>query len=469
MDNMAFSKEISYQDPAELFKKFSSFPWAFLLDSADAFRPFDDTNRFSYIALNPFEKIKIKNKKRLETNEIINDPFLYLKNIMSQYQINHRDDLPLFQGGAVGYFSYDLCYYLEDIKFPSINENTAYADLAIGIYDTIISFDHIKKKSWIVSTGFPETSIENRSKRAKKQIETYTKSILAKEQKDENDGPKSYAISLKSPFDKNRYVNLVKKAQNYILEGDIFEVNLSHRFEGELPKSLKNKFSLYLKMRENNPSPFSAYLNFDDHQILSASPERFLSLEGNKVSTRPIKGTAPRGKSEKEDMLISQALSSSEKDRSENVMITDLLRNDLSKVCTPQSVIVKKLCGLETYPTVHHLVTVVEGTLRNELDALDLLKACFPGGSITGAPKVRAMQIIYELEPTKRGPYCGSIGYVGFNGMMDTSIVIRTLLAQSEKITYQAGGAVVLDSSPEGEYEETLTKSAAIKKTLTTE
>lgn len=465
MKHLPLSLEIPYEDPGLLFQNFSDKSWAIFLDSADSDRQRDDTNRCSYIVFEPFEKILIKRHQRVGGSGRVSNPFQYLNAIMQAYAVKSDPQLPVFQGGAVGYFSYDLCHYYEDINRPIQQEDSPYADLAVGLYDTVISFDHVLKKAWIVSNGFSESSIEKQRDRAESNIQ-YCLDLLRNQQRSKDDAP---CFRLKddliSPFDKSGYGQLVEKAKNYILEGDIFEVNLSHRFEGWLDGTLPNKYDLYLNMRTRNPSPFSAYLNFNDHHILSTSPERFLLLREGIASTRPIKGTARRGQSQTEDRLIAELLAKSEKDRSENVMIVDLLRNDLSKVCLADSVKVKKLCGIETYPTVHHLVSIIEGKLRSDAAALELLEACFPGGSITGAPKVRAMQIIYELEPTARGPYCGSIGYIGFNGSMDTSIVIRTLLVDKDnKITYQAGGAVVLDSSPVDEYEETLTKSASIRK-----
>lgn len=468
MKNFPLTAEIPYENPALLFKTFADEPWSFLLDSADSNRQLDDTNRYSYIAFDPFDKIIIKNGKRIDDGEMVNNPFKYLNDIISRFQLPHKPGLPLFQGGAMGYFSYDLCHYLEDVNQPQLAEESVYADLAVGLYDVIISFDHVLKKTWIVSTGFSKEMNSCRHEKARDRVE-FCLNKLARNDTSVVSKYKSDIgrdVDLVSLFNEDSYSDLVKKAQNYISDGDIFEVNLSHRFKAELSLEQEDMYELYLKMREVNPSPFSGYLNLGDHQILSTSPERFLLLKDKAVSTRPIKGTAPRGKSPEEDKMISEELLRRDKDRSENIMIVDLLRNDLSKVCEPDSVKVKKLCGLETYPTVHHLVSVVEGKLKSDVTALDLLEACFPGGSITGAPKVRAMQIIYLLEPTQRGPYCGSIGYIGFNGAMDTSIVIRTLLAEGNAISYQAGGAVVLDSSPQGEYAETLAKSASIRRTL---
>ncbi|MGH6929326.1 MAG: anthranilate synthase component I family protein, partial [Dongiaceae bacterium] len=218
----------------------------------------------------------------------------------------------------------------------------------------------------------------------------------------------------------------------------------------------------YCRLRDLNPAPFAAFLRFDDVEIVSASPERFLSMRGNRVETCPIKGTRPRGRTVEEDRALADELLASEKDRAENVMIVDLLRNDPSRVCRDRSIDVPRLCELESFATVHHLVSTIVGELRPDLTAVDLLAACFPGGSITGAPKIRAMEIIAELEPTRRGPYCGSIGYIGFDGGMDTSIVIRTYAIRNGCVTFQAGGGIVADSTPAGEYAETLAKARAL-------
>jgi para-aminobenzoate synthetase component 1 len=253
--------------------------------------------------------------------------------------------------------------------------------------------------------------------------------------------------------------------REYIVAGDIFQANLSQRFQGSLPEA---PFDLYRRLRRRNPAPFAAYLAFGDLAVLSASPERFLRLDQERrlVETRPIKGTRPRGLGPMHDAALGRALAESEKDRAENVMIVDLLRNDLSRVCRPGTVRVPELFALEHHPTVHHLVSTVVGELEPGADAFDLIRAAFPGGSITGAPKVRAMEIIAELEPTQRGVYCGSIGYISATGAMDTSIVIRTYLALEGQVYFQAGGGIVADSDPELEYRETLDKARGLIETL---
>ena len=254
------------------------------------------------------------------------------------------------------------------------------------------------------------------------------------------------------------------KVREYIVAGDIFQANLSQRFQAPLREP---PFELYRRLRRRNPAPFAAYLAFGDVTVLSASPERFLRLDpGGQVETRPIKGTRPRGLGPMHDAALGRALAESVKDRAENVMIVDLLRNDLSRVCRPGTVRVPELFALEQHPTVHHLVSTVLGELEPGADAVDLVRASFPGGSITGAPKVRAMEIIAELEPTRRGIYCGAIGYLSATGAMDTSIVIRTMVLRDGELYFQAGGGIVADSDPELEYRETLDKAAGLIATL---
>jgi para-aminobenzoate synthetase component 1 len=267
-------------------------------------------------------------------------------------------------------------------------------------------------------------------------------------------------IGLRSSFTHRGYLDAVTRVREYIVAGDIFQANLSQRLEAPLEE---DHWHLYRRLRDVNPAPFAAYLEFDGVHVASASPERFLQLTpSGQVETRPIKGTRPTGLSPQHDAALSRSLADSEKDRAENLMIVDLLRNDLSRVCRPGSVRVPELFALERYRTVHHLVSTVVGQLAPGRDATDLLAAAFPGGSITGAPKVRAMEIIAELEPSRRGVYCGSIGYLSVTGAMDTSIVIRTLVALGGRAYFQVGGGIVADSEPEQEYQETLHKARAL-------
>jgi para-aminobenzoate synthetase component 1 len=272
------------------------------------------------------------------------------------------------------------------------------------------------------------------------------------------------AIGLRSTFTHRGYLDAVARVREYIVAGDIFQANLSQRFQAPLPGP---PFEVYRRLRRRNPAPFAAYLGFEDVTVLSASPERFLRLDHDRrVETRPIKGTRPRGLVPMHDAALGRALAESEKDRAENLMIVDLLRNDLSRVCRPGTVRVPELFALEQHPTVHHLVSTVVGELDPAADAVDLVRAAFPGGSITGAPKVRAMEIIAELEPTRRGVYCGAIGYLSASGALDTSIVIRTFVTRGGELYFQAGGGIVADSDPELEYREALDKARGLIETL---
>ena len=268
------------------------------------------------------------------------------------------------------------------------------------------------------------------------------------------------SLDLRSSFSREAYLEAVERVREYIFAGDIFQANLSQRLEAPLDEPA---WELYKRLRAINPAPFAAYIETGEATIMSASPERFLRVSTDRtVETRPIKGTSPRGIGPEHDAALGQALIESEKDRAENLMIVDLLRNDLSRVCVPGTVRVPELFLLENYPTVHHLVSTVVGVLPPKADAVDLLQASFPGGSITGAPKVRAMEIIAELEPSRRGVYCGSIGYLSVTGALDTNIVIRTYLALERRVYFSVGGGIVADSDPTAEYEETLTKARAL-------
>lgn len=324
----------------------------------------------------------------------------------------------------------------------------------------------MKKRAWIFSCGFSADSFTVNLEKALARQQWLLAEIQQHFQLKSIPEVTCRSAAIVSNFTADTYQDAVKKVIEYILEGDIFEANISQCFKTELPEGL-SPFDLYRRLRAINPAPFAAFLMFEDVVLVSASPERFLQLSDKKIETRPIKGTRARGETVTEDERLKQDLVSSEKDRSENVMIVDLLRNDLSRVCRGHSVKVPQLCGLETYASVHHLVSVVTGELSEEKDAIDLLRASFPGGSITGAPKVRAMEIIAEVEALQRGPYCGSIGYIGFNGDMDTSIIIRTFAIKNRVVAFQAGGAVVADSDPLAEYKETLTKAKALHRALT--
>lgn len=457
-------EEIPYTEPMALFSCVAHHSGAIFLDSANSKDAFQETNRYSYIVFDPFETITIKNKHWLEDNSEVIDPFTLLKEKLICFSMpTLSSELPPFQGGAAGFFSYEIAHYIEEI--PSTIDNMNFPDLAIGFYDVVISFDHKTKRCWIISTGFPERVGEGQQARAQQRLQTVKNLLASPSKQNIHSHPFCAASDIYSHFNEHSYRDIVKKAQYYIREGDIFEVNLSQRFTVTLDNTFA-PFKLYEKLHYTNPAPFSAYMNWGDTIIASASPERFISVSQGRVETRPIKGTIKRGSTPEQDEQLRAQLIQSEKDIAENVMIVDLMRNDLSRVCEDDSIVVETLCGLETYESVHHLVSVIKGQLKPSLHAIDLLKATLPGGSITGAPKIRAMEIIAELEPHSRGPYCGSLGFISFTGDMDMSIIIRTFAIQNNTVTFQAGGAVTLDSDPKKEYQETLVKSHALKKAL---
>lgn len=455
--------EIPYVNPCHLFENFSQLSGAILLDSAEQR---EGCGRYSFIGIDPFIILQSKNGLIYKNNlKLSGDPFTILQMELSQYRLSMHAGLPPFQGGVAGYFSYELYQHLEKIPFAKLDD-MHFPDMLLGFYDLIIGFDTLTNKAWIYSSGFPELDENKRIKRAQQRLDWLLTKVNNASLNDTLSNITCETTAISSNFTAENYCLAVSKVINYILDGDIFETNISQRYTATMPHGLST-FDLYARLRKINPAPFAAFLNFENTILASASPERFIKLENGLIETRPIKGTRKRSSNLREDADLAQALLNSPKDHAENTMIVDLMRNDLSRVCEDFSVQVPKLCGLESYATVHHLVSIVHGKLKNNYDAIDLLRASFPGGSITGAPKIRAMEIIAEVEPTQRGPYCGSIGYIGFNGNMDTSITIRTYCIQDNKITFQVGGAIVADSLPEDEYFETLAKAAALNRALT--
>ena len=394
---------------------------------------------------------------------ITGNPFDTLQRLLEIYRLDPSPSPVPFVGGGVGYLSYDLCHFIERLS-ATTSDDLKLPECYFGFYDLVIAFDHLEGKAYVISSGFPELREPERMARAAGRIAAikYKLTVVSDSRATPAAPPSSPAkpaAALKSNFTHKEYVDTVEKARQYIIAGDIFEVNLSQRFETELSIT---PYELYKRLRQINPAPFAAYLDFDGVAVVSASPERFLQLRGDYVETRPIKGTRPRGKTEDEDATLADELLTSAKDRAENIMIVDLERNDLGRVCRFGTVKVTELAVLETFPTVFHLTSTITGRLREDKNGIDLLKAAFPGGSITGAPKVRAMEIIDELEPTKRGVYTGSIGYLGLNGDLDLNIAIRTFVVKDGKAYFQVGGAVVYDSEPEAEYQETLDKGKAL-------
>lgn len=462
MPATALAREIPFVDPLAAFAALRHLPAPVLLDSA---RPDPRLGRWSYVAADPFSLLTSKDG-RITSGErsFTGDPLAVLQRALKHYATAHDPAVPVpFQAGAIGYLGYDLCHHLERLPHPA-SDDMAFPDLALGFYDAILAVEVLDRRAWILSTGWPELTPAAQMHRRKARAD-WLQARLARAADLPLPEPARDEVPLASNFTRPDYEAGVARVVEYILAGDIFQANLSQRFRAELPEGL-DPFELYRRLRARNPAPFAAFLDLGEVAIASASPERFLELKAGKVETRPIKGTRPRGRDPAEDERLGAELLASEKDRAENVMIVDLLRNDLSRVCKDHTVLTPEVCVLESFATVHHLVSTVTGELKEGTDAVDLLRATFPGGSITGAPKIRAMEIIAELEPTRRGPYCGGIGWLGFDGWMDTSITIRTYAIKGRTLTFQAGGGIVADSEPAAEYDETLAKARALIEAL---
>ncbi len=449
--------------PVDVFTRLAHRPHTLFFDSASRE---GKSGRYSFVATDPFHWI--------EATTDDNDPLTKLESFWKRYPSESQPDLPPFQGGVAGLFGYDLGQTIEQLPPPCIDDLPTPA-LAVGAYDVVVAFDHQRNQSWIISQGFPETDHSARRERAAARIAKMREWLASEPSQPtfasnittslENLAPQfdvgiEGVTSNLSPED---YHAMVVQAVEQIHAGDIFQVNLAQRL---LTPARCDSVEFYLRLRKQNPAPYAGFLNLGDWQICSTSPECFLTLRAGEVETRPIKGTRGRSQFPEADLFAGDDLRLSEKDRAENVMIVDLMRNDLSRVCTDNSVCVTQLCQLETYAYVKHLVSTVRGRLRTTATPFDLLRSCFPGGSITGAPKIRAMQIIAHLEPTARGAYCGSLGYVGFDGQLDSSILIRTVTAGHGWWQIPVGGGIVAQSQAADEYNETWQKAHGMLKAL---
>jgi len=394
-------------------------------------------------------------EERIE-RRAVRDPFDFLRTIAPAGAVQRGAPGVPFSGGAIGYLGYGLRRAVERLP-PAPRDPLGQPDAWFGLYDRALVFDHREKRVVLVSTGLGASGEREREKRAAAGIADMRRAMSGPA----GPGPGREVARRTARLRTSRgaYLTAVARALEYIACGDLYQVNLSHRIECPFDG---DPADLFADLARCNPAPFAAYLDAGDFQVVSASPERFVALSGSRVSSSPIKGTRPRGSTPEEDLRLSRELSESAKDRAENVMIADLVRNDLGRVCETGSVRVERLCALESFATVHHLVSSVSGGLRPDADRMDLLRALFPGGSMTGAPKVRAMEIIDELEGEERGIYSGGIGYLSLDGSMDFNIVIRTLVCASGLAHLRVGGAVVADSRPEQEHRETLDKARAL-------
>ncbi len=431
-------------DVSRLYQSLRHLPWAFWLDSGNG-EHLGYGGRYHILVADP--RIRILSNRGVtslqyrdgrveQTREAVLD---VIREAMGPEQVSSGK--PPFSGGAVGYFSYDFGLRLEGLPVVS----GGIPEVAVGIFDWAIIVDQQQYSCWL--TGKPGAIAD-----------ALSALMCSKEDQPAVSPGRKMASRPVYETSQQQYARAFARIQHYLREGDCYQVNYAQRFSAPFAD---DSWPLYLAMRAANPSPYGAYLPFPFAQILSSSPEQFLAVRKGRVTTRPIKGTRPRSEDSRQDQRLAEELENSEKDRAENLMIVDLLRNDLGRVCAPGSIAVPELFKVESYPTVHHLVSTVTGTLAEGEDALSLLAACFPGGSITGAPKHRAMEIIQELEVYPRQIYCGSIVRIGFDGNMDSNIAIRTLQIDHGSASYHAGGGIVADSKLDEEYQESLDKAAA--------
>lgn len=474
--------------PSAALERAADLPYVILLESAARDDPVH--GRYSYLAASPEEVLVshghhvarwVRKAGSLGRNErdgyslvelIDGLPLEILRERLRMRERAPIEGLPPFQGGAAGLFSYELARTLERLPAPERNEFDV-PELAVGLYDAVVAWDHRENTCHVIERKVPRAdsgSYEGRWFRMWEERlagSPRTPEERATAPLTESDLGPSFRVeidhTLRSNFSRAAYVEAVARVIEYIRAGDAFQVNIAQRL---LAPQTTSALDLYRRLREHNPAAFAGYFDLGEHTVASSSPELFLALRGDEVTTRPIKGTRPRGATREEDASLEAELAQSEKDRAENVMIVDLLRNDLSRVSRPHSVTVPRLFDIERHPTVWHLVSEVHGTLRRDRSAIDLLEATFPGGSITGAPKIRAMEIITELEKTARGPYCGSLAWIDDGGDLGASILIRTATVSRGWIQLPVGGGITAQSDPEDEYQETLDKAAGMLRAL---
>jgi para-aminobenzoate synthetase component 1 len=431
-----------------------------------------DLGRYSFFGIEPFLVLQSKDGLITQSSKegkkaYKGNAFQELRSTLDKYKLavdSKKSSLP-FLGGAVGFLSYDLGFCLENISRKNVDD-LGVPDLWFAFFDLVLCVDHRKNTVLIFSSGFPETNPRLRKIQADLKLKNFLKnlSLVMKTDKcfySENNSANEYAVS--SNFTYDDYHRAVKKSLDYIIKGDIYQINLSQRFHA---LSKLSSEQLFLNLKRCFPVPFGGILKTDDFSIISGSPERFIKYDGKYIVTRPMKGTRPRSISRILDRKFRKELVNSKKDKAELLMIVDLERNDLGKVCDYGSVEVESLRNFEEYSTVFQTTAQIRGRLYPEMDRIDIIKACFPGGSITGCPKIRAMQIIEELEPNRRGIYTGGLGYLSFNGNMDFNILIRSFFKKNKDIYFGVGGGIVYDSTPEKEYEEIQVKAEVLNRAL---
>lgn len=455
-----------FETPLTAFLKTEQGDYSFLLESVEQG---EKMGRYTFMGSTPFLIFQSKGKTvtltRANKTEIIrdvSDPLKKLQELMSSFNPVKVDGIPPFHGGAVGYISYDAGRLME--KLPDLLPDPLdVPDLFFMITDTILVFDHINHRIKVISNAWIESNVKEAYELAVKKIDKIIRRMTATSIKVKRRPLKKKSSRLVYETSKKEFLKAVATAKEHIKAGDIFQIQISQR----ISKSLSvDPFDLYRALRQVNPSPYLFYLKFKDLRIVGSSPELLVrSLNGN-VQTRPIAGTYKRGATEEEDRQLEKKLLADPKERAEHVMLVDLGRNDLGRVCDYHTVQVNEFMIIEKYSHVMHIVSNVVGHLKREKNAFDVLKACFPAGTLTGAPKIKSMELIEKLEKSRRGIYGGAVGYFSFSGNLDTAIAIRTMVVYQNKIYFQAAAGIVADSVPENEYEETLNKMRALMKAL---
>lgn len=460
-------KEVTnLENPSELLKRVLKYRYPFLLESA---RTHPVTGRYSFLGWDPYLVFKSKGdwvwvEKNGKSESMRGEPLKILQRLLSQYRSPKLPGFPPFGGGAVGYFSYEVRHFFE--RLPNFaKDDLRLPDILFLFVDQLIALDHIENKIWIVVNA-PTENGEAGYHRALARIEGVEVMLGRTSSSTIQEFPGIDPSQILSNMSERDFKWMVERAKAYIRAGDIFQANLSQRLEAPYGGS---PYSLYEHLRRINPSPFASYFDFGDFAIVSSSPERLLKKENDWIETRPLAGTRPRGRDNFENQQKRMELLLNEKERAEHLMLIDLERNDLGRVCLFGTVRVSEMMVLEEYSHVIHIVSNIRGKLREGKNGFDILRALFPGGTITGVPKVRCMEIIDELEPVARGLYTGSIGYLGFNGEMDLNLVIRTFLLKEGRAYIQVGSGIVADSDPQKEYEESLHKAQALVEALRSE
>lgn len=463
--------ELPFIPPERVYETIKE-PYSFLLESIKG--P-EKIARYSFAGAKPFLTFRVKNgtveiiskEKKLFSSRA---PLKKLKELITSYKIKHIDGLPPFLGGAVGIISYDFVHYFERLPKTAIDD-LKLPDAHFFLIDTFFAFDHKYKKTFIISCpgisegGGQENNYNFYYDNAKGKIyHLYEKAQTSCQNNINIRETFRKPVRIRHDIHKKNYIEIVKKTKEYIRAGDIFQANLSQRVSSEIGKT--DGWEIYKLLSSINPSPFAAYMDMGDYQLASSSPERLLRFSGDIVETRPIAGTRPRGADARGDMEMRTDLLLNEKERAEHLMLIDLERNDLGKISDYGSVAVDEFMITEDYSHVIHIVSNIKGRVAKGKDCFDAIRAAFPGGTITGVPKVRCMEIIDELEPVARGPYTGSLGYISFTGAMDLNIIIRTFVIKNGIAYVQAGAGIVADSEPEREYYETFKKAEALIKTL---